>query len=84
MNVTFTRRAVKEFNRLPSNYKKRVLKKLRIFESEPKSPALDIKPFFGLRSDSYRLRVGKVRLVFYIEEDRATVYAVGFRGDVYK
>ncbi len=44
---------------------------------------LDVKKLTG-HSRDYRLRVGRVRILFTVEEDRLLVYRAGFRGTVYK
>jgi mRNA interferase RelE/StbE len=47
---------------------------------------LDIKRLRGEWEGSYRLRVGKVRVVFTVNFDSTDIeiYAVGFREDIYK
>lgn len=44
---------------------------------------LDIKKLHGKFKGKYRLRVGKVRFLFFIEGNIVKVYEAGFRGNVY-
>ena len=47
---------------------------------------LDIKRMKGEWEGFYRLRIGKIRAIFTINLDSADieVYAIGYRGDIYK
>jgi mRNA interferase RelE/StbE len=47
---------------------------------------LDIKQMKGEWKGFYRLRVGKIRLIFSVsnDSDDIEVYVIGARGDVYK
>ncbi len=84
MKVRLTKRAAKELRRLPSKYQDKIKEKIRVLEKDNLSPLLDIKPFFGFKDDSFRLRVGQTRAIFYYEGDGIIIYAIGFRGGVYK
>lgn len=84
MNIDFTNAAAKNFHKLPGGYQKAVQDRLAKLKRDYRSPELDIKPYKGKYPDSYRLRVGRIRVVYYISGETIMVYAVGFRGDVYK
>jgi len=43
----------------------------------------DIKPLSGRKSE-YRLRVGKYRILFFIENENVHVVKIDTRGDIYK
>lgn len=47
---------------------------------------LDIKKMKGDWEGFYRLRIGKIRIVFIVDLDSAEIeiYSIGARGDVYK
>jgi len=82
MNIDFTNAAAKNFHKLPESYQDAVRDRLTKLKRDYRSPELDIKPFKGKYPNSYRLRVGRIRVVYYISEETITVYAVGFRGGV--
>ena len=84
MKIRFTKPAAKNFHKLPTKYRKVVERRLSVLERDHRSPELDIKKYLGKYPGSYRLRVGPIRVIYYVEDDVITVYAVGFRGDVYK
>ncbi len=44
---------------------------------------LDIKPLAPY-PDEFRLRVGRVRILFRLEDELLFIFKAGFRGDVYK
>lgn len=56
---------------------------LKLLEKIEKIPKGDIKRLAG-RTDEYRLRFGKFRVLFYIESDTVKVFKIDSRGDVYK
>jgi len=43
----------------------------------------DIKKMVGWGKDVYRLRVGKIRIVFQQLPDRVDVFDIDFRGNIY-
>ncbi|MBI4823832.1 MAG: type II toxin-antitoxin system RelE/ParE family toxin [Nitrospirae bacterium] len=78
--IEFSKGAAKDYKRLPKDYKTLVdlaLSKLN------KDLPVDIKPVIG-EEDTYRIRVGKYRIIFVIIEDTILVTRIGTRGDVYK
>jgi len=56
----------------------------RIITSVEKIPQGDIAPLHGKKITVYRLRVGKYRIIFTIENNIAIVADIDSRGDVYK
>ncbi len=78
---------VSKFLQICSLSKKRLLKKKISFLAEnPFNHAeLDIKKLKGVEN-SYRLRVGKIRIIYQVLEKRLLVIVItgGFRGDIYK
>jgi mRNA-degrading endonuclease RelE of RelBE toxin-antitoxin system len=46
-------------------------------------PGGDIKPFSG-RKGEYRLRVGKFRILLYIEAETIKIFKIDTHGDLYK
>ena len=56
----------------------------RIKDAVKKIPKGDIKPMEGYTDGSCRLRVGKYRIVFVMEDKTPCVREIGSRGDIYK
>lgn len=83
-NIYFTKKAEKELNRISTLDSKQLIKKLPLL-SAPFSPNLDIKKLVGV-AGFYRLRLGKVRVLFEIDEVKKEVWIrkIGYRGSVYR
>ncbi|MDA8239004.1 MAG: type II toxin-antitoxin system RelE/ParE family toxin [Nitrospiraceae bacterium] len=80
LEIVFSRAAAKDYKKLPADYKTLVDKVLmKLSEGLP----LDLKPIEG-ESASYRIRVGKYRLLFSVDGQTAIISKIGSRGDVYK
>jgi mRNA interferase RelE/StbE len=78
--IEFSKNAAKDYKRLPQNYKTLIdLALIKISEGLP----VDIKPIIGER-DTYRLRVGKYRILFTVIKDTVIITKIGSRGDIYK
>jgi len=78
--VEFSRNAVKNYKKLPGNYKTLVdLAILRLSEGLP----VDLKPIVG-EENTFRIRVGKYRLLFELTGRTILIVKIGSRGDVYK
>jgi len=78
--VEFSRNAVKNYKKLPGNYKTLVdLAILRLSEALP----VDLKPIVG-EENTFRIRVGKYRLLFEVTGRTILIVKIGSRGDVYK
>lgn len=57
----------------------------RIIEAVGRIPQGDIKKLQGEKYPPlYRLRVGKFRIVYHVENDEVTVAKIDTRGDIYK
>lgn len=78
--IEFSREAARYYKRLPKDYKTLVdLALLKLSEGLP----ADIKPIIG-EKDSFRIRVGKYRILFTVIKDTLLITRIGPRGDVYK
>ena len=78
--IEFSKKAVKDYKKLPKDYKSLVdflLSKLT--EGLP----IDLKPVIG-EKNTYRIRVGKYRILFEIVEKTILISRIRPRGDVYK
>ncbi len=48
--------------------------------------AVDVRKLYGEWDGFYRLRIGKIRVLFSVDEEKEIirVHAIGYRGDIYK
>ena len=77
-------RAVKQIKNLNPKDQSRVIDKVKQLVKDPQDPALNIKPLIDTQQ-SFRLRVGKIRVLFEKESKSRIIYIwrVKFRGSVY-
>ncbi len=78
-SIVFTKHAAKQYARIPSNYRKLIdtlLSKLK------DGLTGDIRPVHG-SSDTYRLRIGRYRILFILIKDVILIAKIGTRGDIY-
>lgn len=71
---------------LPARQRTKIKEKLELLQINPyQNPLLDIKMMQGM-DGIYRLRVGKYRILYEINDAKLLVYLMdaGSRGDVYK
>lgn len=79
----FKNKAVKELEKLPSQIRNRILKKLK-FYSFQKNPLKFAEKLKDYRFGNYRFRVGDYRIIFDTEDDKITILKVGHRKEIYK
>ncbi|MBF8303973.1 MAG: hypothetical protein HW399_348 [Dehalococcoidia bacterium] len=75
--------ASKELTNLEADLGRRVLQAIDTLATNPRpSQCIKLKG----RKDSYRLRVGKIRVIYQIDDSLKSimVYEVGYRRDVYR
>ena len=78
--IEFTKRAAKDYKRIPSDYKGLIDSALlKLSNGLP----VDIKPVIG-EKDTFRLRIGKYRVLFMIIHETLLVTKIGPRGGIYK
>lgn len=77
MNIIYTKEAVKYIGKLDKPTK------LRLKEAIEALPQGDVKKLVGYEID-YRLRVGKLRVLFSIEDDTILIKDIDSRGQIYK
>ena len=78
--IEFSRKAAKYYKKLPNNYKALVdLAFSRLSDGLP----VDLKPITG-EENTYRIRVGKYRILFEVFGRTILISKIGSRGDVYK
>jgi mRNA interferase RelE/StbE len=80
IKIEFSKQAAKDYKRIPDNYK--VLIDLALQKLSNGIP-VDIKPIIG-EEKTYRIRVGKYRIIFIAFEESIVITKIGSRGDIYK
>jgi mRNA interferase RelE/StbE len=80
MKVHFSKKAYKEYKKLPVQYKSLVDKTLKKYSD---GNTLDLKPVQGGKN-IYRIRIGRYRMLIKKMNDGTLVVSIGSRGDVYK
>ena len=79
--LIYTRRAVKDIERLGESVKKRLGKALMRYKKDPLKYAEKISdPHLG----SYRFRIGDYRVIFDLEGEEIVVLRIGHRRDIYR
>jgi len=79
--IEIKKSATKELQKLPNNEIKRIVQKIKALGSNPRPSGCK-----KLSADEkYRIRVGKYRILYSIEDNKLLVYIVkvGHRRDVY-
>ncbi|MDQ2696690.1 MAG: type II toxin-antitoxin system RelE/ParE family toxin [Pseudomonadota bacterium] len=69
----------------PKNQKAKIIHALKEMKNEPAALA-GVKSMVGDWAGYRRLRVGSIRIIFWIDESKKVVYVdhIGPRGDIYK
>ena len=81
MDVRITLNAQREYDRLPTIFKARILK---IFERLVEWPRVSgAKPLRGALAGQYRIRTGDYRVQFRAETNRVVIVKVGHREGFY-
>ena len=81
--VVTTKSFAKALARLPLNWQKRIVAKIREVAVDPYAPNNNLTKLQG--RDGYRLRVGDWRVIYELQDDHLVmlVLDVGPRGDIY-
>jgi mRNA interferase RelE/StbE len=79
--LVYTRRAVKDIQKLDSEAKGRIGKTLLRYRD---SPLIYAEKLTDSQLGTYRFRIGDYRVIFDIEGDEIVVLRVGHRREIYK
>ena len=81
--IVFVRSARKELQSLPHGVSERILDKIELLATNPRSP--DSRKLHGY-SDLWRIRTGEYRVVYSIDDKNQviTVFIVRHRSDAYR
>ena len=76
-------KAVKEIEKLPSEVREKILKKLKFFAScdNPLKFAEKIRDY---KLGQFRFRIGNYRVICDVEENKIIILKIGHRKDIYK
>jgi len=78
-NVIYLKSAFKSLERYDNSTRKRIINAIE------RIPQGDIKKLKGEKYPPlYRLRVGKYRIIYHIEDDNIVIAEIDTRGDIYK
>ena len=82
--VRLTERSQKELDKLPKDISKNIFIRISLL-TFPFPSGLNISKLSGLR-DYYRLRVGKIRVIFVVfhETKKIIIRKIAYRKDVYR
>ncbi len=83
--VYFSRKAEKEFAKLDLAKRRLLMSKLETL-TWPLPESLDVKFLKGVEGRFYRLRVGQLRVIFEVDQNKREIWVrkVGYRGSIYK
>jgi len=81
-SIFFKESVHKDFEGIPKKYLRKILRRIKALEVDPRPHGCE-KP---TGQDRYRLRQGRYRILYAVEEDNrtVTVVKVGHRKDVYR
>jgi mRNA interferase RelE/StbE len=81
--VVTTKSFNKALSRLPANWQKRIVAKIKEVAVSPYAPHTNVTKLQG--RDGYRLRVGDWRVIYDLHDDRLELIALemGARGGIY-
>ena len=80
--IAYSKTALKQLRRLPTNIQKRLRQKIVLYAEDPQSKAHHVTKLQG--REGYRLRVGDWRVIFDINGTVLAIFEIGARGTIYK
>jgi mRNA interferase RelE/StbE len=81
--VVTTRSFAKSLSRLPGNWQRRIVEKIKEVAADPYGKHRNVTKLQG--REGYRLRIGDWRVIYELHDDRLELWAleVGARGGIY-
>jgi len=79
----FKRQALKDFQKLPKDIQKRIIKKLDFFISSD-NPLSFAESLVNFEIGEYRFRIGNYRVIFDVEDEKIIILTLGHRREIYK
>lgn len=82
--IEYARRVEDSLEKFPKKDKKSILDKIEDLKKDPRP--IGVEPLHGEWSDYYRVRVGKYRIIYAVQDEKLIVYVVKVakRGEVYR
>ncbi|HMF34809.1 MAG TPA: type II toxin-antitoxin system RelE/ParE family toxin [Candidatus Lokiarchaeia archaeon] len=80
-NIIFTHRARKDWDRLETSAKQRILSTFREMEGDPLAGA---RKLTDSKLGTYRMRAGDYRIVFDVEGEDVVILRIGHRSNIYQ
>lgn len=73
----------KQFKKIHPQERKRVITEIESLQNNPFPKGKKVKHLIGTKA--WRLRVGKVRIIYFVEENSKTIYLedIAYRKDIY-
>ena len=82
MSLIFHPRARKFLKKLVDRDFQSVIAKIKLFENKDLHHLLDIRKMANTKN-VYRLRMGKIRSIFEIDNSNVYIHDIDFRGNIY-
>ena len=79
--LVYTRRAVKDIDKLDVEWRKRISKALKRYEQDPLKYSEKI---MDKQLGEFRFRIGNYRVIFDIHGDEVVILRVGHRKEIYR
>jgi len=84
--IVYHKRSLKFLNKIVQNKAKQIIEKLENLQKNPPKENVNVTKLSGEIKDVYRLRVGKIRILYQLDFENKTIYIfdINFRGSIYK
>ena len=84
--IVYHAEALEDLDRLPENWKARIVKKVKLLAENPYALNNNVKALKGMENRTYRLRVGDWRVIYELRDGIVVILVlrIGSRGSVYE
>ena len=70
-------------NALDAKMRKRLKERLKSLRENPLARSQDVKKLKGWGKNTYRLRMGDIRIIYRLNDSKVAIIDIDFRGNVY-
>jgi len=74
---------IKFINSLDKKTRERLKKRLEDLKMNPFKTSNDVKKLKGYKENCYRLRMGKIRIIYIINNNKIEIIDIDYRGNIY-